>query len=237
VVLPRLQAAILPLGQREIGRDIAVIELFGRRGNSLGSLRRNDTAMALYTREAHGVFAMPLYTSQRCSALTARVRRARQWSDAEIVRHDHGAVQSIPDPAARAARILQGVLAAGIERDFEEKIHTVVRPLIKRIWDVNLSECQGTQLVRYKPGGHYVPHTDAGADEFANRYFTVLCYLNQDFEGGKTSFPSLNYAATPESGKAIIFPATFLHCAEPVVRGEKLILLSWVCGPVPIRWV
>jgi predicted 2-oxoglutarate/Fe(II)-dependent dioxygenase YbiX len=100
-----------------------------------------------------------------------------------------------------------------------------------------LSECQGTQLVRYKPGGHYVPHTDAGADEFANRYFTVLCYLNQDFEGGKTSFPSLNYAATPRAGKALIFPATYLHCAEPVVRGEKLILLSWVCGPVPIRWV
>jgi predicted 2-oxoglutarate/Fe(II)-dependent dioxygenase YbiX len=146
-------------------------------------------------------------------------------------------VQSIPDPAARAARILQGVRAAGIEREFEEKIHGVVRPLIKRIWDVNLSECQGTQLVRYKPGGHYVPHTDAGVDEFANRYFTVLCYLNQDFEGGKTSFPSLNYAATPQTGKAIIFPASYLHCAEPVVSGEKLILLSWVCGPVPVRWV
>jgi hypothetical protein len=214
-----------------------VIESFGDLGNSLGSLRRNDTATASYTREAHGVFAMPLYTSRRCSTLAARVRGARQWSDAEIVRHNHGAVHSVPDPAARSARILQGVLAAKIERDFEEKIQCLVKPLIKSIWDVNLSTCQGTQLVRYKAGGHYVPHTDAGVDEFENRYFTVLCYLNQDFEGGKTSFPSLNYATTPQAGKAIIFPATYLHCAEPVVRGEKLILLSWVCGPAPIRWI
>src|SRR4029077_17192752 len=72
VVLPRLQVAILPLGRREADRDIAVTESFGDLGNSLGSLRRNETAMALYTREAHGVFAMPLYTSRRCSTLTAR---------------------------------------------------------------------------------------------------------------------------------------------------------------------
>jgi predicted 2-oxoglutarate/Fe(II)-dependent dioxygenase YbiX len=194
-------------------------------------------ATTLHTRLAHGVFAMQLYSQRRCSTLTARVGTARQWSDAEVARREQGAVQFIPDPAARAARILQGVLASELEREFEKKIHTIVGPLIKRIWDVNLPECQGTQLVRYKPGGHYVPHTDAGADEFETRYFTVLCYLNDDFEGGKTSFPSLNYSATPQAGKAIIFPASFLHCAEPVTSGEKLILLSWVCGPIPIRWI
>jgi hypothetical protein len=190
-----------------------------------------------YTREAHGVFAMPLYPSSRCSAVAARVRRARQWSEAEVLRHEPGGVQSLPDPEARAARILQGVLAAEIQRTFERTIHGVVAPLIKKIWDVDLAECQGTQLVRYKSGGHYVPHTDAGADEFENRYFTVLCYLNHNFKGGKTCFPSLNYAATPEAGRAIIFPASYLHCAEPVMSGEKLILLSWVCGPIPTRWI
>jgi len=190
-----------------------------------------------YTREAHGVFAMPLYTPRHCAALTSRVRRARQWGDAEVLTHEREGVQCAPDPAARAARILQGRLAAEMQRDFEEKIQSIVGPLIKKIWNVDLPECQGTQLVRYKPGGHYVPHTDAGLDEFEERYFTVLCYLNDKFEGGKTSFPSLNYSATPEAGKAIIFPSTYLHCAEPVVGGEKLILLSWVCGPIPVRWI
>jgi 2OG-Fe(II) oxygenase superfamily len=190
-----------------------------------------------FTHEAHGVFAMPLYSSRRCSALTARVRRARKWSEAEVVRHEREAIQFVPDPAARAARILQGVLADEMEREFEQKIHGVVQPLIKKIWDVNLPKIQGTQLVRYKPGGHYVPHTDSDADEFADRYFTVLCYLNDDFEGGKTGFPSLKYAATPEAGKAIIFPASYLHCAEPVISGEKLIILTWICGPVPVRWI
>ena len=189
------------------------------------------------TREAHGVFAMPLYTSRRCAALTARVRRSRQWTDAEVLRHEQQGVHAAPDPAARAARVLAGTLAAEMECDFERKIHTIVEPLLKKTWNADLPQCEGTQIVRYKPGGHYVPHTDAGPDEFENRYFTVLCYLNDDFVGGKTSFPSLNYSATPQAGKAIIFPATYLHCAEPVVSGEKLILLTWVCGPIPVRWI
>ncbi len=190
-----------------------------------------------YARESDCVFSMPLYTSRRCSALASRARKSRQWGAAEVVRHEQGGLHSISDPSARAARILEGDLSAEIGRDFEEKIYSAVVPLIKKIWNVVLTECQGTQLVRYNPGGHYVPHTDAGTDEFENRYFTVVCYLNDDFKGGKTSFPSLKYSATPATGKALIFPASYLHCAEPVIKGEKLILLSWLCGPVPVRWI
>ena len=93
----------------------------------------------------------------------------------------------------------------------------------------NLTTHEGTQLVRYAPGGHYIPHSDVGRLTM-NRYYTVLCYLNDDFEGGNTQFPALDYAVRPQSGKAILFPSRYLHGGEPVTRGEKYILVSWITG-------
>ncbi|MGA8311890.1 MAG: 2OG-Fe(II) oxygenase, partial [Terriglobales bacterium] len=96
---------------------------------------------------------------------------------------------------------------------------------------------EGTEIVRYSPGGHYVPHKDANELELANRYFTVLCYLNDSFEEGKTSFTSLNFTAAPAAGKTLVFPSRYLHCAEPVTRGEKFVFITWLCGPPPIKWI
>lgn len=190
---------------------------------------------ASYTWETQGIFATQLYTHRSCAAMVARAKKEKRWCQAEIVIDEHGASQA--NPASRWARILQGSIAATMERDFEKKIQRLVKPLVQNIWGVNLSECCGTQLIRYRKGGHYIPHSDAGSGELANRYFTVLCYLNDDFEGGKTRFPSLEHAATPTAGKAIVFPSGYLHCAEPVVEGGKFILLTWMCGPVPICWI
>jgi predicted 2-oxoglutarate/Fe(II)-dependent dioxygenase YbiX len=190
---------------------------------------------ALYTWETQGIFATQLYAPRSCAAMVARAKKAQEWCDAEIVIDEHGASQA--NPASRWARILRGPLAASMEREFEERIRRLVKPLIQNIWGANLSECRGTQLIRYRKGGHYVPHSDVGSGELANRYFTVLCYLNENFEGGKTRFPSLRHAATPSAGKAIVFPSSYLHCAEPVMQGGKFILLTWVCGPVPVRWI
>ena len=126
---------------------------------------------------------------------------------------------------------------AAIHDDFERKIAQIVRPALRRIWGWDLADCQGTQLVRYRSGGHYLPHKDADDDGYASRYFTVLCYLNENFQGGKTRFPSLGYSAIPVTGRALIFPARFMHCAEPVLSGEKLIFLAWLSGPIPLRWI
>ena len=99
-----------------------------------------------------------------------------------------------------------------------------------------MNEVSGTQMIRYGKGGHYIPHADAGRD-LPERYFTVVCYLNDDSEGGDTSFPALGATVKPKTGQAIVFPARYLHCAEPVTRGEKFVLIAWVCGPVPIDWI
>lgn len=103
------------------------------------------------------------------------------------------------------------------------------------------------QVVKYTEGGFFVPHFDPceGDENFCERMnkgaghrrYTVLIYLNDDFEGGETEFPVLGIKVKPEKGKAIIFksvdddgniiPAS-KHGGNPVTHGEKWICNKWI---------
>jgi predicted 2-oxoglutarate/Fe(II)-dependent dioxygenase YbiX len=190
-----------------------------------------------YQQEAIGVFATRLYGPKECASIVAEVKNQAEWEAAQVVVESDGRARDLTLPDTRAARILNRSQAAAIYDEFEQKVDRLVQPLVRQIWEVDLPRQEGTQLVRYLPGGHYVAHQDANQAELANRYFTVLCYLNDSFEGGKTNFTSLNLSAAPDPGKTLVFPARYMHCAEPVMRGEKFVFITWLCGPVPIRWI
>ena len=156
---------------------------------------------------------------------------------AQVQEETRGVERIHVQPKTRSASILNSSRAEEVYERFDRRINSLIKPLIKQVWQIDLEEHSGTQMIRYGKGGHYVPHSDGGRDDLAERYFTVVCYLNDDFEGGHTSFPSLGAIIRPKTGQAVIFPSRYLHCAEPVTRGEKLVLISWVCGPVPIDWI
>ena len=189
------------------------------------------------TQEGHGVYAATLYAAEECAAVVAEVRALDAWYAAQVtIETDDGASETVQDASTRSARILDGAKGAAILGEFEARVRREVLPAIREAWGVELRELLGTQLIHYQPGGHYSAHQDGGG-AFANRYFTVVCYLNADFSGGRTSFPTLPYVARPETGKAVIFPSMYYHCAEPVTQGEKYVLITWVCGPVPVQWI
>jgi len=193
--------------------------------------------MIPFTEEAPGVFALSLYDSVSCESIVERLRAAGGWESAGVREGDEeGGYRNISRPEVRAASVLMGAAAEELVRGFEERIESLIKPLIRDLWGVTLTEHSGTQIIRYGLGGHFDAHTDAGQD-LQDRYFSVLCYLNDDYEGGSTSFASLRYSTTPRRGKAVIFPSRYFHCAEPVTVGEKYVLLSWVTGPVPIKWI
>jgi hypothetical protein len=190
-----------------------------------------------YKREANCVFSARLFSSSSCRSIVRQVRSLDAWEVAQVVVEGEGGTRDLILPESRDAFVARRDLTEPLHQDFESRVHAVLGPLIRETWGADLTALSGTQLVRYRRGGHYVPHTDSDQGAFASRYFTVLCYLNDDFEGGGTSFPSLSFRATPVSGRVLVFPSQYWHCAEPVTRGEKLVFLSWVCGPVPIRWI
>jgi Rps23 Pro-64 3,4-dihydroxylase Tpa1-like proline 4-hydroxylase len=193
--------------------------------------------MIKYAEEVHGVLAIPLLDSPACESFIDYARRLGRWENAEVQEQiTEGVYETVVMPDVRSAAILRSADEPEVFQQFDERMDSIIKPLIKQVWQVDLTEHSATQLIRYQPGGHYQGHPDAGGD-LGYRYFSVVCYLNDDFEGGKTRFPSLNYSASPECGKAILFPAKYFHCAQPVVSGEKFVLVSWVVGPVPIKWI
>ena len=89
---------------------------------------------------------------------------------------------------------------------------------------------EGIQLLRYKEGQYYNWHHDTAADINVNEYnrtISVVLYLSDDFEGGRTVFPHRAYK--PKAGQALIFPSNwcFPHKCEPITKGEKLASVSW----------
>ena len=98
---------------------------------------------------------------------------------------------------------------------------------------------ESIQIVRYGPGGHYKPHYDA--DETPNnnqRLSTLIVYLTDNFIGGETHFPNIDFTMKPRKGDALLFYnvdpknrclfENSLHAGKPVISGAKYIANQWV---------
>lgn len=109
-------------------------------------------------------------------------------------------------------------------------------------------------ILRYDIGQRYEPHFDflnpeapALAGTLARqgqRQATFLTYLNEDYTGGETAFPELDWRFGGKTGDALLFfnvepdgrvdPRT-LHAGLPPATGEKWLLSQWIRDrPQPI---
>lgn len=101
-------------------------------------------------------------------------------------------------------------------------------------WKYNITHGNQTELLIYKPEGHYNAHVDTfhnHSDE--TRKLTVLAFLNDDFEGGKFFIQTSENRFYPpqEKGTIIVFPSFVLHGVEPVIKGVRYSCVSWMAGP------
>jgi len=82
-------------------------------------------------------------------------------------------------------------------------------------------------LYRYsKPGDQFTLHADQPyIDEERARisFYTVLIYLNDDYEGGEALVGG-EHKFKPPAGSALIFPHYILHGAAPLISGERYTL-------------
>jgi prolyl 4-hydroxylase len=74
-------------------------------------------------------------------------------------------------------------------------------------------------------------------DEGGQRKYTMLAYLNDDFEGGGTYFPELDYMVNPKKRRVVIFNnldengnvlKSSWHGGLPVTTGRKFAINIWV---------
>lgn len=92
-------------------------------------------------------------------------------------------------------------------------------------------------VLRYKPGQQFKPHHDGRGSEGAIRIITALVWLNEQFDGGETDFPSLNIRVRGGVGDMLVFRNVdkygseddrLIHAGLPVTQGVKWMASRWI---------
>ena len=100
-----------------------------------------------------------------------------------------------------------------------------------------ISHQEDLQVVRYEEGGKFEDHYDTQyGSTTESRCATLLVYLNDNYDGGGTTFPEIGLTILPKKGKGILFwtlddknkiiPLA-KHRGEKVFRGNKWICTKW----------
>jgi prolyl 4-hydroxylase len=101
----------------------------------------------------------------------------------------------------------------------------------------HVSQGEPLQVLRYRPGQEYKPHSDALVGEGNQRVVTMLVYLNNAYRGGETHFLANGLKVRGEPGDGLLFRNVGLdgrpddraaHAGLPVTSGVKLIASRWI---------
>lgn len=101
-------------------------------------------------------------------------------------------------------------------------------------WDYHITGRENVQFAEYGPEQHYYWHTDtftlAGGP--TDRKITVVCLLNDDFEGGEFEMRLYSdYKAPLKKGTMLAFPSILEHRVIPVTSGIRYSATVWFNGP------
>lgn len=78
---------------------------------------------------------------------------------------------------------------------------------------------------KYDEGAFMGSHVDFNEDNYYLAY-TIVVYLNDDYEGGELYFNELDITIKPEAGSIIMYPssAPYSHQSLKVLKGRKMLI-------------
>jgi predicted 2-oxoglutarate/Fe(II)-dependent dioxygenase YbiX len=157
-----------------------------------------------------------------------------RWKDSTTVEPSNGDPVSTTYRTGKLSEITQDAAA-----DIVKRISEVTKTRDK--------QCEGLQVLKYEVGNGYKEHTDwfdpriPGIRKIfrhgGQRIYSVLIGLQEAEEGGELNFKTIGLKLKIKRGDAIIFEdiktngvpdVTTLHEALPVLKGEKLVSVTWV---------
>jgi hypothetical protein len=128
----------------------------------------------------------------------------------------------------------------------------IVRSRIGKATNLPVPVFEPPHILHYSVGQEFKPHFDfldpanqayaALLDEFGQRIATFLIYLNDDYEGGETEFPTIGLSHKGRAGDALLFAnvdrsnrpdAKTLHAGRAPTSGEKWIFSQWIRDRAP----
>lgn len=177
-----------------------------------------------------GILVRQLSSDYRLQDIAQALISTREASEALV----KGAGQQKRKTAARVTGIVeQGALAGRVI----ELVRKAYACEIEPFFNCKLKSLESPHVLRYSRGSHYKPHSDSDVIDPAtgrwrkaqNRDYSLLIYLDEDFEGGELVFPNFDYKLRPEAGMLAAFPSDcrYLHGAMPVLSGVRHAIVSW----------
>jgi len=101
-------------------------------------------------------------------------------------------------------------------------------------WKYHITHSNQSEFLMYDVKGKYETHVDT-FHKLSNetRKLTILVFLNDDFEGGKFYIANGHERLYPEQkkGTVLIFPSFMPHGVEPITKGVRYSIVTWMVGP------
>lgn len=126
-------------------------------------------------------------------------------------------------------------------------VHFLLQEKMSAACGVPMTQMEATAILNYKPGEEISEHFDfvdpdlpGYAQEIAangQRIITFLIYLNDEYDGGETSFPKLGLEHKGRTGEGLYFVNALpdgapdlrtLHAGRPPSSGEKWIVSQFI---------
>ena len=97
--------------------------------------------------------------------------------------------------------------------------YLAARNLDKNNYNLNLDR---VTIKAWNQGQSMGPHFD-GQDGNRDLAFSLVSYINDDYEGGEISFPNHNITIKPKAGSLIMFPSQepYIHEVKPIISGTR----------------
>jgi PKHD-type hydroxylase len=114
-----------------------------------------------------------------------------------------------------------------------QRLAAVVRESNQKAYQFRLNDFMTVTVLEYSPDGFFDWHMDLGTGIFAERKLSLVTFLTppEEYEGGELCLMDGGEPLRLAQGTTIIFPSYLMHRVNPVTRGNRFTLVSWVHGP------
>jgi PKHD-type hydroxylase len=153
-----------------------------------------------------------------------------EWAPAQVGTSERGA--EVPDVRKCEVSWLT-------ELDWVSTIFThYFRIANRELWEYDIVEMEQIQVTKYDKNNFYGWHSDYGTsgDKNLTRKLSASIVISdpENYSGGK--FQYINWmgkvvSATKKRGSIIIFDSRTPHRVTPVLKGQRISLVSWMLGP------
>ncbi len=105
----------------------------------------------------------------------------------------------------------------------------IIAELVKYAGLKNEPKIYNLSCVEWAEGHSMDPHRDDADGRYPERQWAAVIYLNEDYEGGESYWPGLNFEMQPSRGDLFLFRGDRLdHGVREVTKGMRRTCICWL---------